>query len=161
MATLVENQNRFSELLERLQGIVGKVAGTYCWHPDDRDELSQEIVTQLWRSFAKFDDSQTFSTWMYRVALNVSISWLRRHRIRQKHMTVLGSATTGHAVLPAPVSGHTSSGWPGVPASTRPGVCWRISNGSSRTLIESNNMYDSSDSDTAILTTLTEVTGVL
>ena len=90
IATLVDNQNRFSDLLEQHQGIVGKVARTYCWHPDDRDELSQEIVTQLWRAFSSYDDTRLFSTWMYRVALNVSISWVRRNSIRQKHMTALG-----------------------------------------------------------------------
>ena len=90
IATLVHNQNRFSELLEQHQGIVAKVARTYCWHPDDRDELLQEIVTQLWRTYATYDDAQSFSTWMYRVALNVSISWVRRNSIRQRHMTSLG-----------------------------------------------------------------------
>lgn len=90
IATLIDNQNRFSELLEHHQGIVGKVAGTYCWHPDDRDELSQEIVMQLWRAFPNYDESQVFSTWMYRVALNVSISWVRRHSIRQRHVTTMG-----------------------------------------------------------------------
>ena len=90
IATLVDNQNRFSELLEKHQGIVAKVVSTYCWHPDDRDELSQEIVTQLWRAYSGYDETQSFSTWMYRVALNVSISWVRRNSLRQRHMIALG-----------------------------------------------------------------------
>ena len=90
IATLVDNQNRFSEMLEQHHGIVAKVARTYCWHPDDRDELSQDIVTQLWRAYPGYDDTQSFSTWMYRVALNVSISWVRRNSIRQRHMISLG-----------------------------------------------------------------------
>lgn len=87
ITTPTDTQNRFSALLEQHRGIVGKVAGTYCWNPDDRDELSQEIVTQLWRAFPKYDDAYVFSTWMYRVALNVSISWVRRHSLRQRLMT--------------------------------------------------------------------------
>ena len=90
ISTLVDKQDRFSELLEQHQGIVGKVVGTYSWHPDDRDDLSQEIVTQLWRSFQRYDDAQPFATWMYRVALNVSISWVRRNSLRRRHMTALG-----------------------------------------------------------------------
>lgn len=90
ISTLVDKQDRFSELLEQHWGIVCKVVGTYSWHPDDRDDLSQEIVTQLWRSFTRYDDAQPFPTWMYRVALNVSISWVRRNSLRRKHMTVLG-----------------------------------------------------------------------
>lgn len=85
IATQTDTQTLFTDLLEQHRGIVVKVAGTYCWHSDDRDDLSQEIVAQLWRAFPRYDDSQSFSTWMYRVALNVAISWLRRHRIRQRH----------------------------------------------------------------------------
>ena len=37
----------------------------------------QEMVYQLWRSGGRFDDNQKFSTWMYRIALNVAISFYR------------------------------------------------------------------------------------
>ena len=88
-ATIMDKQRLFSDLLEQHYGIVGKVVGTYCWHPDDRDELTQEILAQLWRAFPRYDDSKAFSTWMYRVALNVAISWVRRHSLRQQHMVEL------------------------------------------------------------------------
>lgn len=67
----------FAELLERHRKIVFKVAYSYAWHPEDRDELSQEIALQLWRAFPKYDSSRKFSTWMYRIALNVAISFVR------------------------------------------------------------------------------------
>ena len=88
-ATMMDNHKQFSGLLEQHYGIVGRVAGTYCWHPDDRDELEQEILTQLWRAYPRYDESKSFSTWMYRVALNVSISWVRRHSLRHKHTVAL------------------------------------------------------------------------
>ena len=90
ITTLADTQNRFSELLDQHRGIVAKVARSYCWHIDDRDELVQEIVTQLWRAYPSYDESQPFSTWMYRVALNVAISWVRRNSLRQRHMVALG-----------------------------------------------------------------------
>lgn len=71
-------RTRFQTLLAQHQGIVLKVAYSYCWNDADRDDLAQEICTQLWRSFASYDESRTFSTWMYRVALNVAISQVRR-----------------------------------------------------------------------------------
>jgi RNA polymerase sigma-70 factor (ECF subfamily) len=76
---------QFEELLERHRGIVLKVAGTYCRNPADRDDLAQEIAAQLWRSFARFDPERTFSTWMYRIALNVAISFARRRYVRELH----------------------------------------------------------------------------
>ena len=68
----------FVALLDRHRGIVFKVAATYCAHPEDRRDLAQEISTQLWRAFPKYDATRSFSTWMYRIALNVAISSLRR-----------------------------------------------------------------------------------
>jgi RNA polymerase sigma factor (sigma-70 family) len=68
---------RFATLLEQHRGIVLKVANTYCRHAEDRRDLAQEIAAQLWRAFPGYDPARAFSTWMYRVALNVAISYVR------------------------------------------------------------------------------------
>lgn len=68
---------RFNSLLRQHRGIVLKVAASYCRDRDDRDELAQEIAAQLWRAFPRYDPGRRFSTWMYRIALNVAISDLR------------------------------------------------------------------------------------
>jgi len=66
------------ELLQAHRGIVYKVARSYTRSAADRDDLAQEICMQLWRAFPRYDAGRTFSTWMYRVALNVAISEARR-----------------------------------------------------------------------------------
>ncbi len=63
--------------VQQHRGIVLKVAASYCWNPDDRAELAQDITVQLWRAFPGYDAGRRFSTWMYRIALNVAISDLR------------------------------------------------------------------------------------
>jgi RNA polymerase sigma factor (sigma-70 family) len=70
-------QNHFAALLEQHRGIVFKVAATYCRHRDDRQDLAQEIAAHLWRAFPGYDPTRPFSTWMYRIALNVAISHVR------------------------------------------------------------------------------------
>jgi RNA polymerase sigma factor (sigma-70 family) len=75
--TMDSPQTRFAALLDQHRGIVFKVATTYCRHPDDRQDLVQEIAAQLWRAFPGFDPARLFSTWMYRIALNVAISHVR------------------------------------------------------------------------------------
>jgi len=70
-------RQEFGTLLERHRKIVFKVANTYASNPDDRAELAQEIAAQLWRAFPAYDPQRVFSTWMYRIALNVAISHLR------------------------------------------------------------------------------------
>jgi RNA polymerase sigma-70 factor (ECF subfamily) len=73
-----ERQRRFEPLLREHQRIIFKVAGAYAHSAHDRDDLAQEIAAQLWRSFGSFDESRAkFTTWMYRVALNVAISHAR------------------------------------------------------------------------------------
>ncbi len=74
-------RQRFEALLHEHRGVVFKVAGLYSRSAHDRDDLVQEISVQLWRSFASYDEARAkFSTWMYRVALNVAISQARRER---------------------------------------------------------------------------------
>ena len=83
----------FAALLERHRGIVLKVAGTYCRDPDDRADLAQEIAAQLWRAYPGYDPARSFSTWMYRSALNVAISSVRSHAHRLRHVDALEEST--------------------------------------------------------------------
>jgi RNA polymerase sigma factor (sigma-70 family) len=79
--TARHHQPRFEHLLREHRGIVYKVAGIYSRNAADRDDLVQEIGAQLWRSFGRYDEARAkFSTWMYRIALNVAISQARRER---------------------------------------------------------------------------------
>ena len=79
--------------LEQHKRILHKVARAYCGNSSDREDLVQETVVQLWRSFGSFDGRARFSTWMYGVALNVAISFVRREGRRGRraapHETVL------------------------------------------------------------------------
>lgn len=77
----------FEALLQSHRGIVFKVANTYCWRPDDRDDLVQDIIAQLWRAWPRYDPSRTYSTWMYRIALNVAISFVRK-AVRHRELSV-------------------------------------------------------------------------
>lgn len=78
-----ERQRRFEALLREHQRIVFKIAGAYAHGAQDREDLAQEIAAQLWRSFGSFDERRAkFTTWMYRVALNVAISHVRSAKRR-------------------------------------------------------------------------------
>lgn len=79
----------FAELLQRHRGIVFKVANTYVRDRHDRDDLAQEIAVQLWRAWPKYDPARPFSTWMYRIALNVAISFVRGDGHRRRHAVQL------------------------------------------------------------------------
>jgi RNA polymerase sigma-70 factor (ECF subfamily) len=76
---------RFVCLLEQQKRTLYKVAYIYCRDPEERRDLIQEMVFQLWRAFRRFVGRSSEATWTYRVALNVAISWRRRdgRRIRE------------------------------------------------------------------------------
>lgn len=84
--SVVDNQeSTFLARLESHAGIIRKVAASYSSTVADRHDLMQEITLQLWKAYPRYTPDRPFSTWMYRVALNVAISSLRRksHPSRQ------------------------------------------------------------------------------
>lgn len=81
--TRLDRHREYERLLQAHRGIVYKVAHSYSRNAADRDDLVQEICLQLWRAFPSYDVNRPFSTWMYRVALNVAISETRRRSREQ------------------------------------------------------------------------------
>lgn len=68
----------FLEFLNRCQDVLRRVSRAYADSPEDREDLFQEMVYQLWRSYPSFRGESSPGTWVYRVALNTAISALRR-----------------------------------------------------------------------------------
>jgi RNA polymerase sigma-70 factor, ECF subfamily len=77
--TALADEEIFTRLLDQHAGIIRKVAFGYTNTFADREDLTQEITLQLWRAYPRYSPDRPFSTWMYRIALNVAISFLRRH----------------------------------------------------------------------------------
>ena len=66
--------------------MVYKIAHSYCPSREDMEDLVQEIFLQAWKSFSSYDPEQKFSTWMYRISLNVAIS---HYRSKKRQGTLL------------------------------------------------------------------------
>jgi len=73
-------QEAFIRLVNDSRGILYKICRMYGATEPDRQDLFQEIVIQLWRSYPSFRGESKFSTWLYRIALNTAISDLRKQR---------------------------------------------------------------------------------
>src|SRR5262245_46383783 len=95
---MTDRSAKFLALLEAHQKIVLKVASVYCWDAAERDDLRQEITLQLWRAFPSYDPRRVFATWMYRIALNVAISYARKAGRRRR---IIASLEEGGVDLPA------------------------------------------------------------
>jgi len=75
------NENLEDEFLKELNqniGIIHRVCNVYLNNPDEKKDLFQEIIYQLWKSYPGFNRGSKFSTWMYKVAMNTAISQIRK-----------------------------------------------------------------------------------
>lgn len=81
---LNRDASSFLEIIESNKGIIYKVANSYCKDDDNKKDLIQEIIIQLWLSFNKYNEKFKLSTWMYTIALNVSISFYRKEHRRSE-----------------------------------------------------------------------------
>ena len=77
---MVDPKSEFVKLLMQHQNIVHKICRAYCPIAAERQDMFQEIALQLWRSYPNFRGDARESTWIYRVALNVAISSVRRSK---------------------------------------------------------------------------------
>jgi len=73
-------EKEFLHIITENQGIIHKVCSIYCDLEEDRRDLFQEIIVQLWKSYPSFRSESKFSTWMYRVALNTAITSFKKDK---------------------------------------------------------------------------------
>ena len=72
--------DNFLQMIQANKGIILKICNSYCKRKEDREDLAQEIVYNIWKAGKAFNPDYKFSTWMYRVALNVAISFYRKEK---------------------------------------------------------------------------------
>lgn len=85
----------FTDLIRRHAALIHKIAYTYCRDVTDREDIVQEVTLQLWRSRDRYDERYQETTWVYRIALNVAISFYRRERRhREGHLPLDTHAIT-------------------------------------------------------------------
>jgi RNA polymerase sigma-70 factor (ECF subfamily) len=81
----------FLALLNSHQGLIHRICRAYATADGDRQDLFQEIVYQLWRSYPHYRRESSPTTWLYRVALNTGLTAVRR-RARRPRLVPLDTA---------------------------------------------------------------------
>jgi RNA polymerase sigma factor (sigma-70 family) len=84
----------FEDAIEQHKGILFKVARVYCPNENDREDLIQEMMIHIWQSIPKYNDQFKLSTWLYRISLNVAISFYRKNTSRANRFIVLNEQVT-------------------------------------------------------------------
>ena len=81
MRTL-ENEAQFAVALERQRDALYRVCCAYARDEADRQDIYQEVLIHIWRNLDGFRGQSNLGTWMYRVAVNTCLGWLRREKRR-------------------------------------------------------------------------------
>jgi len=76
----MKKENKFLSVIDNHKGILYKVANNYGKNSEDRKDLIQEIIYQLWKAFDNYNPQFQYSTWIYRISLNTAISFYRKER---------------------------------------------------------------------------------
>ena len=99
----IAEEKNFISLINEHQGLIHKVCIMYENDADVRNDLFQEIVLQLWKSFSSFRGESKISTWMYRIALNTAISGYRKQTrllktedLREMHLNISDAGGDDH-----------------------------------------------------------------
>ncbi|GAB3907732.1 RNA polymerase sigma factor [Larkinella knui] len=90
-------QQTFLDLLNQHMGIAHRISRAYQADADDKADLIQEMIYQLWRSYPSFTGQSAFSTWMYRVCLNTALAHQRTAKKRK-----IEPLTARHEQVPDP-----------------------------------------------------------
>jgi RNA polymerase sigma-70 factor (ECF subfamily) len=79
-------EKEFFKLVNSSQGILQKICNIYFYGNPYKEDYYQEIIIRLWRAYPNFKKQSSFSTWLYKVALNTAIDILRKQSIRPVHV---------------------------------------------------------------------------
>lgn len=82
------DRDNFMVMIKNNQNLIYKISACYCSDPEDRKDLQQEILIQLWKSFKLYDGRAKISTWLYRISINVAISHYRKRKGDRKKVPI-------------------------------------------------------------------------
>lgn len=75
-------EKEFLGKMEKHKGVIFKISKMYMDNFDDQKDLFQEITFQVWKAYPSFEGRSEFSTWLYRIALNTAILFLKSEKKR-------------------------------------------------------------------------------
>jgi len=94
-------EKAYLQKIEEHKGIILKVVNLYADDLEDRKDLYQEIVFQSWSAYERFEGNSKFSTWLYRISLNVALTFLNK---RKKVMAIKENANLETSFEPTELS---------------------------------------------------------
>lgn len=79
------NEQEFLNIIKDNEQQIQHLCRTYLSRKDERKDLYQEIIIQVWRSLPTFKGNAKLSTWIYRIGINTAISYIRKKKTRKNY----------------------------------------------------------------------------
>jgi RNA polymerase sigma-70 factor, ECF subfamily len=80
---LAGNHDAFRTLAEKYQGPVFRTCIGFVHNKEDAEDITQEVLVKIYQSLSSFKGESAFSTWVYRIAVNASLNFLRKKSRQQ------------------------------------------------------------------------------
>jgi RNA polymerase sigma-70 factor, ECF subfamily len=83
-----EQSEIFQRWFDLYKGLIFKIVKSYTDTALDQEDLFQDVAIQVWRSIPSFRNESATSTWIYRVALNTAMTWIRHEKKRNRSESI-------------------------------------------------------------------------
>lgn len=90
---LAGNRDAFRTLAEKYQGLIFRTCMGFVHNQEDVEDITQDVLVNIYQSLSRFKGQSAFSTWVYRIAINASLNFVRKkskHSIFQRFETLFG-----------------------------------------------------------------------
>ena len=106
-----ELEKEFLEMVEAQKRTIYKVCYMYANDQDDLNDLFQETVLNLWKSFPRYRGDSKLTTWVYRIAMNTCITFLRRSNVRPQTVPMTAQVEMKKQQVISRNSTNSSTSW--------------------------------------------------
>lgn len=72
------NEQAFATLVQRYLSLVYNFSFRYVYSSVEAEDVTQEVFIKVWKNLKKFDEQKTFRPWLYEIARNTSLDWLKK-----------------------------------------------------------------------------------
>lgn len=104
-----KNHFAFKKLVERYQALVMSICINLLGNRQHAEDVAQEVFLQVYKSAKKFQRKSKLSTWIYRIALNSSLNYIRHN----KKFMLTKNISSNQEDQPKKTAGHPASNWTG------------------------------------------------
>lgn len=77
---MMNKENLFRNIIEENYSRIYKILCYYTKNKNDRDDVFQEVLINIWNNLEKFKGNSQISTWIYRITVNTALGFLKNEK---------------------------------------------------------------------------------